>query len=393
MIETKFKHTDIGLIPHDWEVKKLGENASIYRGGSPRPIEAYITNSPEGVNWLKIGDVSPTDKYFTHCAEKITPLGTACSRQVHKGDFILSNSMSFGRPYILKIDGCIHDGWLVIQDYTTSFNMEYLYYVLSSDTIKAQYVSMAAGSSVQNLNKDKVACVQIATPPTLAEQEKIANALSKIDQLINDLGALIEKKKAIKQGTMQDLLTAKRRLKGFTGEWTSKQIIEIVGKIKRGQSLQSKDYKKGDIPVVAGGKQYAGFHNVANHHGRTITISGSGANAGYVSFHANPIFATDCSVIDDKGNFDLLFIYYVLQQRQNDIYKLQSGGAQPHIYPKNIEDIVSIFPPTLAEQNAIANILSSMDTEITNLEQKRNKYIVIKQGMMQNLLTGKIRLI
>lgn len=391
MIETYFKHTDIGLIPHDWEVKKLGENASIYRGGSPRPIEAYITNSPEGVNWLKIGDVSPTDKYFTHCAEKITPLGTACSRQVHKGDFILSNSMSFGRPYILKIDGCIHDGWLVIQDYTTSFNMEYLYYVLSSDTIKAQYVSMAAGSSVQNLNKDKVACVQIATPPTLAEQEKIANALSKIDQLINDLGALIEKKKVIKQGTMQDLLTAKRRLKGFTGEWKSVKLGELLEyKQPTKYLVSSKEYTTQGVPVLTAGKTFILGYTQENwglyDDLPVIIFDDFVVESKYVTMP----FKVKSSAIKmlslrEKEN-DLRFIFEKMQCIEFPI-----ADHKRHWISEYSQLEITIPEPK--EQRAIANILSSMDTEITNLEQKRNKYIIIKQGMMQNLLTGKIRLI
>lgn len=384
MIETNFKHTDIGVIPHDWEVKTLGNIGSIRMC---KRIMKHQTSDTGDIPFYKIGTFGKVaDAYIS---QELYMEFRKKYNFPKKGDILLSAAGTIGKTVVY--DGkpaYFQDSNIVWIENNKQFVINELLYYLYH---RVNWITDTG--TIPRIYNGNVGSILIPLPPTLAEQEKIANALSKIDQLINDLGALIEKKKVIKQGTMQDLLTAKRRLKGFTGEWTSKQIIEIVGKIKRGQSLQSKDYKKGDIPVVAGGKQYAGFHNVANHHGRTITISGSGANAGYVSFHANPIFATDCSVIDDKDNFDLLFIYYVLQQRQNDIYKLQSGGAQPHIYPKNIEDIVSIFPPTLAEQNAIANILSSMDTEITNLEQKRNKYMAIKQGMMQNLLTGKIRLI
>lgn len=383
MIETNFKHTDIGVIPHDWEVKNINYLFN-FKQGVQCPIHLQsLQNTAGKIRFIRIIDLTQPNEPPRYI------LDPGAAHHITELDLFM---VRYGSPGLIGYGytGVVANNLFQLIPRIT-ISTHFYKYILTE--YHKEILALCSSSTMPAVNFTALSSLQIPLPPTLAEQEKIANALSKIDQLINDLGALIEKKKVIKQGTMQDLLTAKRRLKGFTGEWTSKQIIEIVGKIKRGQSLQSKDYKKGDIPVVAGGKQYAGFHNVANHHGRTITISGSGANAGYVSFHANPIFATDCSVIDDKGNFDLLFIYYVLQQRQNDIYKLQSGGAQPHIYPKNIEDIVSIFPPTLAEQNAIANILSSMDTEITNLEQKRNKYIVIKQGMMQNLLTGKIRLI
>lgn len=141
--------------------RKLGDNATIQRGGSPRPIEAYLTTNRDGINWIKIGDVRPNDKFIRHTVEKIIPEGISHSRQVYKGDFILSNSMSFGRPYILDIDGCIHDGWLVIKDYSNTYDMDFLYYILRSDTVFEQYIAMAAGSSVKNLNKEKVANVML----------------------------------------------------------------------------------------------------------------------------------------------------------------------------------------------------------------------------------------
>lgn len=195
-----------------WVEKKLGEDALILRGGSPRPIEDYITDSQDGLNWIKIGDVKPNDKYFRKTAEKIKKEGLTKTRQVKKGDFILSNSMSFGRPYILNIDGCIHDGWLVIQDYQETYDMQFLYYILCSDTVMNQYASMAAGSSVQNLNKEKVANVLLYAPSSLKEQSAIAKVLSSMDEEISFLEAKREKYNAIKQGMMQELLTGRIRL-------------------------------------------------------------------------------------------------------------------------------------------------------------------------------------
>lgn len=195
-----------------WVEKKLGEDALILRGGSPRPIEDYITDSQDGLNWIKIGDVKPNDKYFRKTAEKIKKEGLNKTRQVKKGDFILSNSMSFGRPYILDIDGCIHDGWLVIQDYQETYDMLFLYYILCSDAVMNQYASMAAGSSVQNLNKEKVANVLLYAPSSLKEQSAIAKVLSSMDEEISFLEAKREKYNAIKQGMMQKLLTGKIRL-------------------------------------------------------------------------------------------------------------------------------------------------------------------------------------
>ena len=195
-----------------WMQKKLGEDATILRGGSPRPIEDYITDSQNGLNWIKIGDVKPEDKYLRKTAEKIKKEGLSKTRQVKKGDFILSNSMSFGRPYILDIDGCIHDGWLVIQDYQEAYDMQFLYYILCSDAIMNQYVSMAAGSSVQNLNKEKVANVLLYAPTSLQEQSAIASVLTSMDNEISALAAKKAKYEHVKQGMMQQLLTGKIRL-------------------------------------------------------------------------------------------------------------------------------------------------------------------------------------
>ena len=195
-----------------WVEITFGEYVDIYRGGSPRPIESYITDSPNGVNWIKIGDVNPNDKYINKTEERIIPDGVSRSRRVDVGDFILSNSMSFGRPYILGIDGCIHDGWLVIQNYHNSFDKDYLYYLLCSEDVMMQYIGMAAGSSVKNLNKEKVASLQLCVPTTIEEQQAIATILSEMDKEIADLEAQRDKYRLLKSGMMQKLLTGQIRL-------------------------------------------------------------------------------------------------------------------------------------------------------------------------------------
>ena len=156
----------------NWEYKKLGEVCTIERGGSPRPIEKFITDDPNGLNWIKIGDAVEGSKYITSTKEKIKPEGLKKTRLVHKGDFILSNSMSFGRPYILDIDGCIHDGWLVIHDENKVFDKIYLYYLLSSPNMYSEFKRLAVGGVVNNLNSQLVRNVSVAIPP-LEEQSKM----------------------------------------------------------------------------------------------------------------------------------------------------------------------------------------------------------------------------
>ena len=169
---------------HGWDYKKLGDVCTIERGGSPRPITDYITDSPDGVNWIKIGDAKEGSKYITSTKEKIKKEGVKKSRYVHKGDFILSNSMSFGRPYILDVDGCIHDGWLVIHDDNNVFIKDYLYYLLASPVMYAKFNQLAVGGVVNNLNSALVRKVEIPIP-NMTTQEVIVKELDKINKLIS----------------------------------------------------------------------------------------------------------------------------------------------------------------------------------------------------------------
>lgn len=138
-------------VPEGWVWERLGNVSTIARGGSPRPIEDYLTDDANGINWIKISDTEKDGKYIFCTREKIKPVGLSKTRYVHSGDFLLTNSMSFGRPYILKTDGCIHDGWLVIGNIDTVFVQDYLYYALSSGFMYTTLSLLAAGSTVKNL--------------------------------------------------------------------------------------------------------------------------------------------------------------------------------------------------------------------------------------------------
>lgn len=188
----------------NWTYKKLGEVCTIERGGSPRPINDYITDSADGINWIKIGDATEGSKYIVTTAEKIKPEGMKKSRFVHKGDFILSNSMSFGKPYILGIDGCIHDGWLVIHDEKNTFNKDYLYYYLGSPTIYSEFKRLAVGGVVNNLNSNLVRGVNVAIP-SLSEQQSIVAELDKINELISLKKAQLSDLDSLSQSIFYDM--------------------------------------------------------------------------------------------------------------------------------------------------------------------------------------------
>ena len=166
-------------VPKGWTWCRLGEIADIARGGSPRPIEDFITDEANGINWIKIGDTAPESKYIISAKEKIKPEGKKHSRFVHAGDFLLTNSMSFGRPYILKINGCIHDGWLVFADIRNYLLKDFLYYGLSSQYIYSSFSLVAAGSTVKNLKANTVKQVLFPLPP-LTEQQRIVNIIEAI---------------------------------------------------------------------------------------------------------------------------------------------------------------------------------------------------------------------
>lgn len=166
-------------LPFGWVWERFGNIALIERGGSPRPINSFLTNDSDGLNWIKIGDTDIGGKYITKTEEKIRREGLTKTRMVYPGDFLLTNSMSFGRPYITKIEGCIHDGWLRIHP-PDVLDKDFLYHLLTSPYVKHFFQSAAAGAVVQNLNADKVRELPIPLPP-LAEQHRI---VAKVDELM-----------------------------------------------------------------------------------------------------------------------------------------------------------------------------------------------------------------
>ena len=253
-------------IPESWEWVKLGNVCTIARGGSPRPIKEYITTAGDGINWIKIGDTEKDGKYICSTAEKIKPSGASKSRMVHAGDFLLTNSMSFGRPYILKVDGCIHDGWLVISQTKEVFYQDYLYWMLSSQYAYFQFCNKVSGGVVKNLNSDKVANSVFPLPP-LAEQKRIVAKIEELLPYVDRYAAAYEKleqfnakfpedmKKSILQYAIQGKLVEQRPEEG-TGEelyrqiQTEKQRLIKDGRIKKEKPLAeiAEDEIPFDIP-------------------------------------------------------------------------------------------------------------------------------------------------
>ncbi|MEK6200546.1 MAG: restriction endonuclease subunit S [Psychrobacter sp.] len=195
----------------EWESRLFKNILKLDRGSSPRPIVKYMTDSEDGVNWIKIGDTKGEGLYINSTKERITKEGAEKSRKVFKGEVVLSNSMSYGKPYILNIDGYIHDGWFVIRKFEKNIDVNFLIQILSSELIQRQYKRLAAGGVVSNISSELVYAVKINLP-SIPEQQKIATMLTNADKEIELLKQQLADLQQEKKALMQVLLTGKKRV-------------------------------------------------------------------------------------------------------------------------------------------------------------------------------------
>ncbi|WP_444671075.1 restriction endonuclease subunit S [Flavobacterium columnare] len=387
MVGTKFKNTDIGQIPEDWKTKEMREITSHLTNGFVGVAKIHYSENDNSVLYIQGYNVQENSFNFNgikkisfefHKKHLRSSLKYKDLLTVQTGDVGLTT-------YVTKdLEGSNCHALIISRYIKHLAESKYISYYLNSSFGRKRLKEIETGTTMKHINVGDFQFFKIPLPP-LPEQKSIAEVLSDTDACIEGLEKLIAKKRLVKQGAMQQLLTPKE-------DWELKTLGEVCEIIK-GQMITSKTKKTGDIPVIAGGKKPSYYHNQANRFGKTITISASGANAGFVGFYNKPIFASDCSTISESELYDIKFIYYFLTSNQEKIFKMQTGGAQPHIHPKDIKPLLFSFPKSIKEQTSIATILSDMDTEIEHLEKKLNKAKQLKQGIMQQLLTGKIRLI
>ena len=218
-----------------WPLMQIGDLCVVERGASPRPIKEFVTNAPNGVNWIKIGDATTGSKYITSTKERITQAGADKSRRVKPGDFVLSNSMSFGQPYITAIEGCIHDGWLLLREYSGRLDKDFLYQILGSRPVVAQFEKWATGGVVRNLNSVIVRKVQIPVPP-LDEQRKLMVEIDGYQKVIDGARTVVE--------NYQPHIT-------IDSDWPTVQLGELCVIKSGGTPNRSIEYFwNGDIPWV-----------------------------------------------------------------------------------------------------------------------------------------------
>lgn len=370
-----------------WEVKRLEEVFDIARGGSPRPIKSYITDAEDGINWIKISDATASSKYITETKEKIKPEGKSRSRYVKKGDFLLSNSMSFGRPYIMGTDGCIHDGWLVLSPKEVDHvDQNFLYYLLGSPLVFRQFDSRAAGSTVRNLNIGLASSVEIPVPP-FEEQKKIVAILDQVFAEIDQARANAE----------QNLKNARELFDSYLNQVFS-QRGEGWEYVKLGELAQNLDSKR--VPItkkdrVAGPYPYYGASGVVDHvddylfDDELLLVSEDGAN---LLARTYPIAFTA------SGKFWVNNHAHVLKFDDRNIHKaveyyLNSISLEPYIsgmaQPKlNQQKLNSIMIPAFNSKSAesLNRKLDSLSENIKKMEVINRTKITYSEELKKSIL-------
>ena len=351
---TKLEELIERLCPDGVEYKTLGKTSSIIRGASPRPIKKFITSDDKGVNWIKIGDVKPGEKYITTVKEKITLEGAMKSRFVNIGDFILSNSMSFGRPYILKVDGCIHDGWLAISQYEDFYDRDFLYYLLCSSKVQAEFKKKVSfGGAVQNLNSDIVKSVALPVPP-LEVQREIVRTLDNFTFLSAELAAELAARQKQYEHYRNLLLT-------FESEEDNVRWMKLGDTcvLKAGKAISateiSQNINDDYIYPCYGGNGLRGYVKNYNQDGEHPLVGRQGALCGNVCYACNKFYATEHAiVVTPSVLYNEKFLYYLLGFAKLEQYK--TAGAQPGLSVAKLEKVVLPVPP-LEVQRRIVDIL------------------------------------
>ena len=349
----------------DWEQRKLGELVIIERGGSPRPIDKFITKDENGLNWIKIGDAPEQGNYITQTAEKIKPEGLSKTREVHPGDLILSNSMSFGKPYIMAIDGCIHDGWLVIRDTKKRFDLTFLCTLLGTDSMLNQYKAMAAGSAVNNLNKELVGGTTVLYPD-IKEQELIGEYFSHLDHLItlHHRKCVVLRKKKVndwEQRKLGEVLIERNVQHPQNAEFPLVSFTVENGVTPKTDRYEREQLIRGDKK----GKKYKETRRDDIVYNPANLKFGAIARNKYGNAVFSPIYVT--YEVDKSTIFPSFvemfvtrdsFIQNALQYQQGTVYERMSVNTSDF-------EKLDIAIPSLAEQKEIGEYFSTLDHLIT----------------------------
>lgn len=381
-----------------WEQRKFADVVQIERGGSPRPIDDYITDSQNGLNWVKIGDAPAQGHYITKTAEKIRPEGLSKTREVHPGDLILSNSMSFGKPYIMGIDGCIHDGWLLIRDTNSTFDLTFLCHLLGTPQMLDQYRSLAAGSTVNNLNKELVGNT-VVTIPTIDEQRVLGQYLERLDNLITLHQRKYDKLTNVKKSMLEKMFpkngsnVPEIRFKGFSDAWEQRKFSDIASResVSRESSYDLPSVEYEDVIAEEGrlNKDISLKENIK----KGIVFDGSQVLYGklrpYLHNWLNPDFSGvavgDWWVLK-PNNANKSFIYRLIQtQRFDDISNQSVGSKMPRADWNLVSNAEFAVPVSLEEQEKIGEYFSNLDNLITLHQRELEKLKNLKKACLEKM--------
>lgn len=396
-IKNGYKQTEVGVIPDDWDSLPLGDLFKFKNGlnkskesfgyGTPivnyndvylkteirsKDIHGKVSLSPKEI---KLFEVLKGDVFFTRTSETPEEVGISSVVVEDVKDTVFSGFVLRARPLDKRLD------------------LHYKKYCFSTKSVRSEIVSNCTYTTRALTNGKVLSRIQIPIPP-LPEQQAIATALSDIDGLISSLQKLIDKKKNIKQGAMQELLTGTRKLEGFSGEWVEVELGAIT-KINTGKRNNEDKVKSGRYPFFVRSKHIERI-DTYSFDGEAIIVPGEG-NIGEIfhyiigkfDFHQRVYKISDFS----NGIHAKYVYYYMINYFGEYALRNTVKATVDSLRLPTFQKFILRLPPTIEEQTTIANILSDMDSEIEALEQKLNKYKNIKEGMMQELLTGRIRLL
>lgn len=377
----------------DWENIELGNICEVVRGGSPRPIIDYITDEPDGVNWLKIGDVKETDKFFTHANEKIKPSGIPKTREVKAGDLILSNSMSFGRVFITLIDGYIHDGWLRLRCDESRLDKEYLYYFLTSNLAQNQFKSIATGSVVNNLKSDTVKAIKIALP-TLVEQKRIAEVLSMFDDKIKCNEEINKNLEQQAQAIYQQMF-----IDNASSEWTKGTLSDIAN-ITMGQSPSGSSYNEhGNGIIFFQGRAEFGFRFPTVRLYTTEPKRMACANDTLMSVRAPVgdlnVAHTDCCIgrglaaIHSKNNHQS-FVLYTMFSLKKQLGVFNGEGTVFGSINRNSLNEMPLVIPSNEKLEEFEVLVAPMDATIRNNYDEIFRLEQLRDTLLPKIMTGEL---
>ncbi len=386
-----YKQTEVGVIPDDWVVSTVGAEFSVQLGkmldteknvGTPKP---FLGN--RAVQWGRID--------LTDIGEiRLTPYDLQRFR-LREGDLLVCEGGEVGRAAIWRqpLEACYYQKALHRLRPIRGYNVQLMLNVLQRLASTGFLLNFVTQTSIAHLPKDKFETVPIPLPPTKAEQEAIAEALSDADALIESLEQLVAKKRQLKQAAMQELLTGKKRLPGFSGKWEVRVLGEIATANKGSQLSGSEITERGRFTYLNGGISPSGYTDKSNASGATIAISEGGNSCGYVQFMFEPYWCGGHCYSVIPNRIDNRFLYHALKGEEPSIMGLRVGSGLPNVQKTALLAFNLRCPKLSEEQTAIAEVLSDMDAEIATLEAKLAKARQLKQGMMQELLTGRIRLV